>query len=333
MSKKRNASLYVLEILKLRSNIDNVLKKRQIQEILKKEYGYELDVRTVSKALEDLLSLGYPLGYTLMENGTSKTDWYYKKALSENASLALSVALKSTPYVSDDVFKTVFALLDPSHKSLKNNVTFSEFANDRTAEIEMLTVLSDAIAKRKMIHYSLISYVLSGKRHFEQDCGSVCRYIAKPLKIVHNGIECYLFAELGDTGTYRFIKLRTIGDVEITDITFHTEDIPSPPMPQNQAEANAMLSTEREKAVIRVDKHLVGAVADAFGELCSIKALYGKYAEIEITSPLRVVKAFAMMLGTGIEVLSPTKLRRSIALELKETLSKYPDARRLRGSV
>ena len=333
MSKKRNASLYVLEILKLRSNNENVLKKREIREILKTEYGYELDVRTVSSALEDLLSLGYPLGYTLMENGTSKTDWYYIKPLSDSEGVSLSIALNTSPYVSKEIRNKVINAVDPSRECINTEIIFSEFADLCSDEIEVLNKLKEAISNKKMIRYSMISYVLSGKRHFEQDCGSVCRYIAKPLKIVHNGTEAYLFAELGDSGIYRFIKLKMIGDVEITGISFHTEGIPSPPMPKNKAEANAMLTTDREKAVVRVDKRFIGAVTDAFGELCILKALYGKYAEIEISGPLKVIKEFALMLGAGIEVLSPTKLRRSMALELKETLSKYPDARRLRGSI
>lgn len=86
MSLEKKASIFaILEIVYKRTNKENKLRPKEIEEILKKEYGYEVNDKTIRNSLKLLREIGYKIseyqnnneGYYLLEGKYKKEE--YKK--------------------------------------------------------------------------------------------------------------------------------------------------------------------------------------------------------------------------------------------------------------
>jgi len=67
-TKKKQATLCILEILKKYSSADNVLSKTDLLEYLNTDYGIVIDRRTLYSNIDMLLAFGYNIS-TYKENG------------------------------------------------------------------------------------------------------------------------------------------------------------------------------------------------------------------------------------------------------------------------
>ena len=138
---------------------------------------------------------------------------------------------------------------------------------------------------------------------------------------------------MGDTGVYRFFKLDNLYMVEISPAKFECTEIKEAPFPKNKLESTSPSFNKRERAVLRVKNDYLYEISELLGNEWQILCQYDNKSEISVTSNLRLLKRYILSLGTNVEVLSPTKLRRSVGTELREIASKYNEIRKLHGQL
>ena len=79
-----NYGLIIYAILIGHSSKEHPLKQRDIQELLKEEYGYKVDRETVRRAIEDMQIYDLPVKCSLTRRANTDvimTDIYYDKEL------------------------------------------------------------------------------------------------------------------------------------------------------------------------------------------------------------------------------------------------------------
>lgn len=77
-----NNGLAMLAILMKHSDKDHTLKQRDIQQLLKEEYGFRVDRETIRRNISDMIELGLPVGYTNFNRAGSEdviTDIYFNE--------------------------------------------------------------------------------------------------------------------------------------------------------------------------------------------------------------------------------------------------------------
>ncbi|MBR2474771.1 MAG: WYL domain-containing protein [Clostridia bacterium] len=335
MSEKKNVSFYALEILKKYSSMEKRLTKSKITRLISDEYGMDFDQRTVKVALEALVSLGYPIKYTSVfkDETEHKSQWYIEKPFSKEESGALLLAISSSSLITPDIKEALKRKLNDYLIGYEfvEGIKFNE-PDDKSENkyLWSINVIYNAINNLKMLSFSILSYFYDEYKRFEEQNGRVKEYLVKPISVVCYDGSLYLFGELGDTENYRYFNIRKLYDLKETDVSFESKPIKTP-LPQNRLEACGSYFGERETATILVSKAALSSVYEMLAPLCKIKCIYAEKAEIEVSANLKLLKPFILSLGSEAEVLSPTKLRRSLALEAQSVSAKYGEVRRLKG--
>ena len=311
------------------------LKKSDIIRILKEEYGRESDPRTVNSSVLSLIELGYPIVTNISKKYGTRSEWYLKKTLSDEEVSAVLLGLRTSEYISpeekealSDKIKDFFLTSACGERIIASQCCKSSIDNT----FSLLVAIYKAIKDSNMLSFSVINYKTETRKHFEEQGRRIVQYLLKPINVVEGGGRLYLFGELADTGIYRFFPIEKLYDLKQTNVPFDKKNVRTP-IPRNNIEGFSMRFDERETATLLIDTIILPDVTDAFGELCRIKCSYGEKSEVEITANFKLLKSYVMGLGISAEVLSPPKLKRSIALELKAVSSKYAEVKRLRGHL
>ena len=338
MSIKKDLSFHILQILKKYSSKESRLSKADILKHLYEDNGIDCDRRTVGASLRSLITHGYPIRFEkrLRGNKEYKTAWYLEPSLSREDSERLAISALSSSTVSDALSRWVLSRVtegesEPSELPdifypKKDNIVIDHL-------FKSIFAVYDAIKSNHMLSFSVIEYTDTERKHFEEDLGRVIEYLVKPFGIVYTESGYYLFGELGDSEKYRYFDLERIYDLKETTVPYILDRAITPPLPLNRLESREMRFSEREKAVFTVNRSLLGVCYKMLYPLYTVKCFYGNFAEIEVFEDLTLLKSFLLSLGAGCEVLSPTKLRRGMAIELQNAASRYKEVRRLRGSL
>lgn len=333
---KNNLAFYILEILNIRTDEKNTLNTKNICEILRNDYGIICDQRTAKTAICSLRDLGYPIGYAeTIKNGKSfKSNWFIAPTFSKSEKTAIAAAVNTSILLNDKEKSKTLKKLGIDKGDCKNLLTFTHIPHcDETELQKKIETVTEAINERKMLSFAVIEYREGASLCLFHSCNTVKRYLIKPLKLLFYPNNVFLFCELGDSGNYRYFRLSTLYDITLTKNDFFYENNIELPLPINEAECENMELSSRERAVLMIDRKNLSRLLYTLGEAAKIKTLNESSAEIEVLANFSMLKEIIMQYGSSIEVLSPTKLRRWVALELRSAAGKYGEIKRLRGPL
>ncbi len=330
MSEKKHIPLLILKILEKFSSCERTLTKAEICRLLEKEYGVNCDRRTVTGAIESLISHGYKINFQVQ--GGKKSNLFLEPLLSKEEEKILSIALATSRYadkkteqkIKDKLFKVKSD--DLSFKSQKISLASNDF-------IIKLDKLFSAIQEKYMVNFSISTLIINNKHVFDTERNTVAIHLVKPLEIIFAYGRALLFCEIGDSKMYRYFPIEQLYDIQITKSKFETFEEITAPLPKSEIESKTLCFSERQRAVIRIDNCYLTEFSAELGDSCEITSRYGEKTELTAVCDLRALKRLILSYGAHAEALAPTKLRRAVAQELQAANSKYPEIRRLRGSI
>ena len=119
---------------------------------------------------------------------------------------------------------------------------------------------------------------------------------------------------------------------KLTDITF-TNTNKEVTIPDNRLERAYKNVSVSERAVIVVKNEVLGDIYENLGSKAKIISTYNGKTELEINAHLKALEGLILHLGSKAEVLSPTKLRRAVALELQAAGEQYKLWHKLTGHL
>lgn len=229
MSKKLLV-INILDILNKYSDAEHRLKQKDFIDILRKEYGMEVDRKAVRRNLSYLLECGYDIEYTeqirTKKNGeqeTIYTDWYIERTFSNSELRLLIDSLlfsKSIPYKQcTELIEKLESLSNCYFKSsVKHICNLQENPLVNKQLFYNIEILDEAISKGKQVKFRYNYYDLDYKLHNRCNSeGAPREYIINPYQMVATNGRYYLICNYDKYDNYANYRIDWITDIELLD--------------------------------------------------------------------------------------------------------------------
>lgn len=335
--------LFTYKLLKKHSSASKRLSKSELSRLLKIEYGLRCDRKALSRALDVLSETLDDVRCTEKLRGeggkayTVKRDWYAQRVFTREETETIAESLLKNSEVSAELRETLLAkLADLGELPLDTScISAAETECFEGREEDNLVTVIEAIKHGRMLSFPVVEFEYRGKqRLLRDDLGKVREYLVKPIDILAAEGRFYLFGELGDSEKYAYFLLREIYEPKITDVSFSLDfQYEKNYIPKSRAEAEFPIGGKRDKIVIALSRNLLREFNARFGGKAEIVKEYGEKIELAFECNINTALSFIMQFGDEAEVMSPSRLRRAVALTCKNTAGKYLASKQYRGHI
>lgn len=282
--------LYLLQILKERTDEAHYLTTSQLCSILKQSYGMETHRTTIKGDIEVLRQAGFCVD----ERRSTQNQYRYIEREFEVAELKTMIdAVASSKFLteekSDDLIKKITALAG-IHKAreLKRNVVVDGRGKIENGQIFcIIDTINDAINRRRKIKFQKIEYNVKKER------------------VLHHGGEIYTFSpySLVWDGDHYYVvgysdKHRTVGSHRVDRIAGRPEMLDEAAVPQEAGfsvekyvkTTFRMYDAPREEVELLCDNGVMDAIIDQFGP--DVQTYAGDLQNFRVIEEVAVGKVF-----------------------------------------
>ena len=322
MAEKKHSAFALLKILTEYSDMDHILTTKQLQSLLKDQYGLDLERRTLYSNLDILEQAGYEID-RYEDNG--KGYYLVEKQFTKGEVLLLCNAIHASHFISTNQSeKLINKLLKTQSKYEKkeyqNNVYMPNYQKTPNRELMInIELLSEAIRDGKCIQFTYMKYDSNKKlvpRREEP-------YIVEPRYIVYADSRAYLIATNKKYSNYTHYRIDRISKVKVL------EDEPVKQMPKNQDAYEYaknklfMYAGDMEQVTFLCKEQIMDSIIDIFGtDVFVSPQADGKFI-IHVTTSPTGAKYLAQQFLDAMEIVEPKDLREEFVQQLKETLGSY----------
>ena len=257
--------LYLLEILKERTDDEKYLSTGQLCDILKKQYGIETHRVTLKSDIELLQQAGYEI----QERRSSTNLYNYIGREFDEAELKTIIdAIASAKFIpedkSDDLIKKVTSLASSNKaQALKRNVVVDGRIKLDNRHIYYITdVINDAINRRRKIRFQKIEYNVKKERVLHHG-GE--QYVFSPYSLIWDGDNYYV---VGWSDKHKSIGSHRVDRIaqapEILDETAVTAPVGFD-VAKYVKTTFRMYNAPRKEVELLCDNGVMDAIVDRFG--------------------------------------------------------------------
>lgn len=340
MSKKLLV-INILDILNKYSDAEHRLKQKDFIDILRKEYGMEVDRKAVRRNLSYLLECGYDIEYTeqirTKKNGeqeTIYTDWYIERTFSNSELRLLIDSLlfsKSIPYKQcTELIEKLESLSNCYFKSsVKHICNLQENPLVNKQLFYNIEILDEAISKGKQVKFRYNYYDMDYKLHNRCNSeGAPREYIINPYQMVATNGRYYLICNYDKYDNYANYRIDWITDIVLLD----TKRKPMKKvkglenglnLSKHMADHIYMFSGDSGIVRFRAYRYIISELLDWFGK--DIK--FADYSEDEVMvtvhANLMAMRCFATQYARHITIISPENLVEQVVDDLRQALKRY----------
>lgn len=319
---KKMINLYILDILKRRSDAEHRLTQQDIIELLERDYGTTCERKAVSRNISMLKEFGIDIEY---DGG------YYmasREFTDSEIRLLISAVLfsKNLPHAQTKKLINKLAGLSSEYfiARVEHISTTSQCSPENKELFYTIEILDEAISKRKQVSFTYNSFGMDKKLHPRRDLP----YIVNPYQIVASNGRYYVKCNSHNHETIGYYRLDRITNIKLREepvrpestlmeISFRSR------LPQNEVDSIYMFSGETESITFRTDRATIGDVMDWFGNSARILKESEDVCTIRVTSNPKAMKYWALQYGERIEILSPQSLRDEVSAAALKIAEKY----------
>lgn len=318
MASSRLNILYILEILREESDSDHILSMSEIRKKLSLYYNVDLDRRTITSAINDLIDFGIDIS-TFSDNG--KGYYLIDRPLEKSETYLLMDAIFSLAYIDRDqcteLLKKIGKSQSKYQRSVDKYISQTDFyRSKRTSNKEVflnIETINDAIDKNRQIEFTYLTYgsdkklVPKRKRPYKLNA----------YRILADNKKYYLLGTTPGFTNILSFRIDFIKDIKILDEKrdYFRED----ELNRLIEKASHAFFSKPSFIKIRFDKDILTYFIDQFGTDIKIRE-DGYYYLAEFLAPEKGIEYRALQFLPYVEVLEPKSLRESIIESLKENL-------------
>ena len=257
--------LYLLRILKERTDENHTLTTAQLCEILSKEYGVEA-FRTTIKA--DIQALQYA-GFSVQLIRSTQNQYNYIERDFDIPELKLLLdAVMSSKFItktkSDQLAAKLIELAGPYRgMELKRNLLVDGRIKQENEQIYLIVdIINDAINRKKKISFQKAEFNVKKDRVLHNN-GEV--YVFSPYSLVWDGDFYYV---VGYSDKYKSVGSHRVDRIYKRPEMLEVNAVPPPAGFDINDYINTMFrmyDASREKVELQVDNRLMDAIIDKFG--------------------------------------------------------------------
>lgn len=257
--------LYLLNILKERTDEDHFLTTAQLCSILREEYGIDTHRTTIKSDIEMLQKAGFDVQIT---RSTQNLYNYIERDFDVPEVKMLIDAVASSKFItiskSDSLVAKLTELAGPfKAKELKRNVVVEGRVKSENERILIIVdAVNEAINHGRKIQFQKTEYNVKKERVLHND-GEV--YVFSPYYLLWDG-DCYYV--VGYSEKYQSIGSHRVDRIYKRPEVLEEPAVPAPPGFDINTYIRSMFrmyDAERVKVELQVDNTLMDAIIDKFG--------------------------------------------------------------------
>ncbi len=318
---KKLALLRVLQILEAYSDYDHPLKQEDILNLLSKDFGIELERKTVGRNIALLKEAGYEIEST-------KQGCYLAERQFEDSELRLLIdGVLASKYItanhSKELIKKLCTLSNKYfHRHVKNIYSVGDWGKtDNQSLFYSIEVVDEAIEQNKMVEYDYNKFGIDKALH-----KSSFQRVSPYQLILHNQ-RYYLMGYSKYWGHMIYHRLDHITNIrvskhEIVPIN-EVEGYKNGINYQNLTTAMPYMYNDKpERIVIKTNEKMVDQIIDWFGKDIDIS---GEADDVKVTlkaSP-KAMLYWCVQYADEVELVSPSSLRDEVKNFLTKAIDKY----------
>lgn len=343
---KKTLILNILDILRRYTDEDHRLSQKEIAEILRTEYGMEVERKTIRRHLLNLIDCGYEIEYSEsirmvpnrktgeLEESYLWSDFYLVRDFTDAELRLLIDGLLFSKHVPYSQCRELVEKLEGlSNRYFQSRVkhirTMPETAPQNRQLFYTIELLDEAISKGRKVCFHYTSYGLDKQRHLRSgEDGKPMEYVVSPYQMAAANGRYYLICCTDPHDNVSHYRLDRIADIRMTDEPArpartvqgleHGIDLP-----MHMAEHVYMFAGPSETVSFRMKKYLINDVIDWFG----MDIVFSDESEDEVTARVRVnlqaMRRWAVQYGPHVRVLSPESLADAVKLDIENAAAEY----------
>ncbi len=343
---KKMIILNILDILRRHSDADHRLSQKDIIGIMQKEYGMEIDRKTVRRNILDLMDCGYDIEYEesvrLIPNShtgeTEETyvwsDFYLERDISDSEIRLLIDSLmfsKSIPYFECkelvEKLKSLSSIHFNSHVSYTSGMT-----DDRTDNRQLflnIEILSEAIDKKKKVSFNYTEYKTDKKLHIKTRTDGSSEYVVSPYQMASKEGKYYLicnFDKYNDISNYRIDRIMNVKILDEAVKPFEKLEGANGQRLDLDKYINEriyMFADEGTRVKFRINKPMISDIIDVFGKNVTFSDEDESGVTVTTYTNKAAMKQFAKSFAPDVIVLEPKDLAEEIKTDLQKAVEKY----------
>lgn len=334
---KNTLILNILQILDKHTDYKHRLTQTDIVKLLKKEFDMDVERKSITRNIDNLIEAGYDIGYDENEKGSgknktvSRTNFYYEHDFDDSELKFLidgiifskllpqkqkRMLIKKLENLSSEYFKTSLNKVGISHNEKNKN-------EDLFLNIE---IIAEAIEKQRKIRYNYLTYDLDVRMVYTRnDDNSIKEYIMSPYQMVAANGRYYVLCKTNTHEGISHIRIDRIKNAEIIDETIDKSNLLKDySLPTHMLEHIYMMSGVSEVVTFEFNEKRIKDVVDWFGSDIVLKKSPKKgflLATAKVNE--NAMRFWAMQYGNDVVVKSPKKIVDRIKLQLKDMVDRY----------
>ena len=336
----------ILEILKRYTDESHRLSQREIETLLKTEYGMKAGRKAVKRNLMDLLEFGYEIEYTETtrrvknaktgewEENTILTDFYLVHDFTDGELRLLIDGLLFSKHIPYSQCRQLVKKLEGlSNRYFRARVGHIRTLADTVPENRQLfftiETLDEAISCTRQVAFHYLAYGTDKKLHPRRNsAGEVREYIVSPYQMAAVNGRYYLIGNYDKYDDVAHYRLDRIADIRMLDT-------PAKParkvkglenglnLPQHMAEHVYMFTGESASVTFRLKKYLVSEVIDWFGSEIEFFDKTQDEVSARVRVNLQAMRKWAMQYAVYTKILSPQSLVEQVKNDLHQAAQRY----------
>jgi len=282
--------LYLLQILKERTDEDNYLTTTQLCDILKRNYGMDTHRTTIKGDIEVLQRAGFSVD----ERRSTQNQYRYIERDFEIPELKMIIdAIASSKFIAEEksnaLIKKITALAGANKaRDLKRNVVVDGRGKIENKQIfYIIDAINEAINQRKKIKFQKIEYNVKKERVLHHG-GEI--YAFSPYSLIWDGDNYYV---VGYSDKYQNIGSHRVDRIAERPIILEETSFPQPlgfSVEKYIKTTFRMYNAPRVEVELLCDNGVMDAIIDRFGP--DVKTYAGDMQNFRVIEEVAVGKVF-----------------------------------------
>lgn len=329
--------LNILQILQKHSGVKHPLTQNDIIKLLKEEYDMDVERKSITRNIDNLIEAGYDIGYEESKKGKGKnktivrTNFYYEHDFDDSELMFLIDGLIFSKLITRSqkkmLIKKLECLSNKYFKTSLNKVDYSQSDKTKNEDLFLnIEIIAEAIKKSKKIKFNYLTYDLSKKLVYRKDDkGNIKEYVMSPYQMVAANGRYYLLCAYDKYDDISNIRIDRIKNAQILNEPIEKNSILRDyNVPRHMIEHIYMMSGESEVVTFEFNRKILKDVIDWFGDEITFKDNSSKgtvFATVKVNE--NAMRFWAMQYGENVTIKSPKKLVEKMKKQLRDMIDRY----------
>ncbi len=317
----------IAQILFYESDEEHPLSQQQILARLQEKYGLEMDRKAVRRNLMALRDNGLPVECREVDRvirgreAPLSLDWYWKHEMTK-ADIQTLIDLLYFSHLPTLQVKQISEKLKRLHRQGfndgKSGVRNIPAVQRPVPPQDTLSVLSDAIGKKKQVQFFYDHYEADGKKHHgRMSDGKDRSYVVNPYVVAASDGRYFLLGSIDDKEEITAFAVELIAEAKMTDREVRPQKtIRGAETGIRTSDFLATVSRTYlgapEVCRFDADWHLMTDIITDFGKSAFLVSATQGRVLVEVNAPPAVVRAWVLKNAPLVKVVSPVSLVKSV---------------------